>query len=209
MQPGERHDQRKHRELWRVRGGGGEGVSQERIHQPLRELADRDLPPPHELPCERKHPPHPAELVSRAVEFGCFADGKVEPRELADRSGEGSNRSGVFRTELEHVPFETIDVAVEDERAAVGPLDSQVLVEVDHRPSLHRAHFLPELVVVQAGRRTDEPVDTAVDGVSATIPGGADAARDAVHLEDLRAVPVHLSVAAGAEAGDPSADDGD
>ena len=107
------------------------------------------------------------------------------------------------------MPLQPVDVAVDDEGLASFALDAQEFLVIDHAPALHRAQLLPDAVEVDARRGTDQPVQAAVDGVSLAFPGGAQPAGAVVHLEDLRAIAVHLPVAPGGQAGDAGPDDND
>ena len=82
----------------------------------------------------------------------------------------------------------------------------EVLV-VDHLTSLDSAQFLPYAVEIVTRLRTHQPFQAAVNGVVLAFPGRANPAGLVMHLEDRRAVAVHLAVAPGRQAGDSGPDD--
>ena len=88
---------------------------------------------------------------------------------------------------------ELFGVGIEDERLAAAA-DTHILLVVHDLAALDRAQLAPNLVEGAGGAGADEPVNTAVDGISVPLPRGALAAGLRVHFENGRGVAVHPAV---------------
>jgi len=135
---------------------------------------------------------HPVQLRAPANHFAHrVADGRVGRRQLAQ------------------VALQAVRVGVHHERSPISPLDAHELVVVDDFTPGQGTELLPDPVDGRTGARAHQPLDAAVEDVAVAPPGGADPARERMHLEDPGAVPVHLCVAARGQPGHPAANDGD
>ena len=128
------------------------------------------------------------------------AAGAQRPRELADGRC-------VHRERLEEVGLEAVDVGVHGHRPPVGRDDGAEVLGVVEGAVVDDPEVLPQPVDGGRRARAGEPGHAAVEQVALAAPRGAQAAGQAVHLEDGRAVAAAGGVDAGREAGHTAADD--
>ncbi len=153
----------------------------------------------------------PTRSMSRLVisSRGGRSEGRSERRQPPGVLEQPLDQLGVGGRQIAELCLEAVEVPPEGDSL---PFDAFVLdpdVQVHDLPAPDQPDLLPQLVHAGLGRRPHEPVDAVVDGVALALPGGHEAARQVVHLVDARLVAVHLRIAAGAETGDPAADDRD
>ena len=115
----------------------------------------------------------------------------------------------VLRRELQQVLFEAVRVAVEIHRATIVGVVNAIAVVLQELPPFEQADLLPVAVQEEPRPGAGQPVDAQVDQVAFAPVGRHQPAGDLVLFDDARLVAVHLAVDAGAEPGDPGADDED
>ena len=129
-----------------------------------------------------------------------------EGRKLADTLTHSLDQPGIGRGELLHVGFQAIRVVIGDQGTALSVHDTHEFVVVDESPPLDGTQLLPDPVEWLARSGAEQVVDTAVEDVRPSFPGGAQAAGQEVKLKDLSTIAVHLAVTAGGQASDPTSD---
>jgi hypothetical protein len=105
------------------------------------------------------------------------------------------------------VAIEAIEVGVDDQWCAVGPLDADELLVGVHAERWHDTELAPHLMEGADGAGAPEVVSRAVEGIAMAPPGRAEAARRGVHLQDGCPITIHAGVAPGGQAADTGADD--
>ena len=125
-----------------------------------------------------------------------------------DESDELLDGRGVLGRFGQKLGLQAVGVAVNRDpvRPALEHLEHRVLEEFEPTDV---EDLFPAGVQLTAVLRPDEPVNAVLEGEAALLPGRGQAARDRVHLQDLGVEPEPPQVDAGAQAGDPSADNED
>ncbi len=93
--------------------------------------------------------------------------------------------------------------------AAPAGLVSEAAVsgQVEEAGGLGDAQLAVQLMERRAWSVPHDKVDTTVNGIALAFPGGCYPARHGVVFEDVAAIAVHLSVAAGGKTSQPSPND--